>query len=100
MKIKVPYQEGRKGRLRGIEELLDQELQDIKRCPTGRLLYILFYVDEPIKVILASMEVLNCITKRFPEYRPKSILTNTIPSPMQAIEIEFGSFRDIGREFR
>jgi len=99
MKIRVPYQEGAKGKLRGVEELLEQELQEIRSCPRGGLLHILFYVDEPIKVIVASMEVLSCIAKRFPDYRPKAILSNTVPAAKLAIEIEFGSFRDIGKGF-
>jgi len=81
------------------EQRIMEQLDQISSCPEASLLYICFHVDLPIKTVLASVVILNCIKKKFPDYQPKAMFINTLPSPALAIDIEFGNFRDIARAF-
>lgn len=74
-------------------------LKGVSVSAEDTLLYICFHVDVPVKTIVASMVILSCIQKKFPEYKPTAIFINTLPSPSLEIDIEFGNFRDIGKAF-
>ena len=81
------------------EKIIEERLRSLSGCPNGSLLYICFNTDRPIKAISAGMVVLGCIKKKFPQYAPSAVLINTLPSQKLTIEIEFGSFMDIGKAF-
>jgi len=109
MKISIPYnpalsstetsRERKEKRDTEVAQAIKEQLDTISVGPEDSLLHICFLVDTPIRVIIACMFVLRCIRERFPHYEPKAVLINTMPSPSLAVEIEFGSFRDIGRSF-
>ena len=82
-----------------VERTVMAGLEGISLGAEDTLVNITYRVDVPVKIVVASTVLLACITKRFPKFRPKAMLIHSVPSPALAIDIEFGSFRDIGRAF-
>ena len=109
MKITIPYEpalasDGKsygevKTREIELEQAIKRELQEVSVSNEDTLLHICFRVDTPIRGLAACMFLLRCIRERFPQYEPKAMLVQTVPSVTLAVDIEFGSFRDIGKGF-
>lgn len=79
------------------EKIVMKGLGTMASCPEARLLYVCFQGEGPVKIIMLGVVILSCIQKKFPEYQPRALWINRLPSKSQSIEIEFANFRDIGR---
>lgn len=79
------------------EPAIMKALEEINPTAESSLVSICFQIDIKINCIVAGVVILHCIEKKFPEFRPKALYINTVPSPAMSVEIEFGSFRDMAR---
>lgn len=106
MKVTIPYQASFSGETinaktmeREVEASIMKGLERVKFTKATSLVYICFRVDVPVKMVVAGTVILQCIRRKFPEFEPKALFINNVPSPALVVEIEFGSFSDLGDAF-